>query len=213
MIQSEVLFRHGNPEFVFKSLIQDVFESYGQATWLREQYASILCETVQTLERLNMPLEFVQTVLRAVCENDVSHTPDGIAIWLEAMSRFPEMSVPQDIWPNNDPLHVKSIDQVINALKGNEKHSTADAESQKRDMSGRPQEAPHLAWEVVLKHATSRDELQGKQECLRGSLFAVLWHSVVEGTKMRFQDAPLFVTLTMIQIISSDIQPLQSGNR
>ena len=84
-------------------------------------------------------------------EKNLVRTPEGLAIWLQIQSCFPETKLPKGVWKHRDPLHKDELKALALVMKD------AKARSQpEQDQSVQSQGAAvwtqqlHFAWDVLL---------------------------------------------------------------
>ncbi|KAI9171461.1 DNA polymerase V [Paramyrothecium foliicola] len=134
--------------------------------WLRSQCGWIL---VQALNQMSQ--KQVEGMLRTVTDSGMATTPEGIAIWLVALKRFPEINVKP--WKN--PLQKKSLGDVAAILKESFQDSSRSNGDKATTNSGQSTWTAqlHFVWDIILAHfAESQDDTPDE--------FEQFWFRVVD---------------------------------
>lgn len=134
--------------------------------WLRSQCGWMIVQSVQQMTKKN-----VAATLEKVSEAGLAKTPEGVAIWLVSLDRFPDLKVKP--WPN--PLSTKYLGDLAAVLK----ESFQDFSKDQGDKSQKNKQASwsaqlHFVWDVILAHYVKKGGA-GAEE------FEQFWTRVVDG--------------------------------
>lgn len=142
--------------------------------WLREECGSMFCEYILAASKLSPPQDqFVQQIIDEFASKDLLETPEGVAVWINIQSNFPDLKLPKGIWHKRDPLHSKERSKLGKVLCGSKESNSAE---EKPKLKGGSWKAyPNFAWHVVLRKAFERET--------KASKFRQFWIEVVDSKR------------------------------
>lgn len=115
-----------------------------------------LYESLTTLSQIkDLDVEYASLLVSKVVTFKLANTPEGVAIWLQATSLFPGMTMPKGVWDHNDPLSSKERITLAKVLRDNSSAQSEDGSLQS-DKSGSAQTTPSFAWQVVFARLYQR---------------------------------------------------------
>ncbi|KAF5025023.1 hypothetical protein F66182_2891 [Fusarium sp. NRRL 66182] len=118
--------------------------------WLRSQCGWVI---VQSIEQMNQ--KQAQATLEKVAEANLAKTPEGVAIWLVARSRFPGLEVK----PWRDPLSKKSFGDLAAVLRESFQDSSKDqSERGQKNKQASWTAQLHFVWDIILAHYVKEGE-------------------------------------------------------
>lgn len=134
--------------------------------WLRSQCGWVIVQSVDQMHQKDAKI-----TLEKVADAGLAKTPEGVAIWLVARDRFPELKVKP--WPN--PLANKSLSELAAVLK----ESFQDFSKEQGDRAQKNKQASwtaqlHFVWDIILAHYV-------KQGAAEAEEFEQFWTRVVDG--------------------------------
>ncbi|KAF2722354.1 hypothetical protein K431DRAFT_222401 [Polychaeton citri CBS 116435] len=132
-----------------------VIELMAEKPWLRRECGSMLYEYISSKDAEKLSADFVAQLLPSMQPRNLLKTPEGVAVWLAFSERFPGMKLPKDVWSHNDPLSPKERSILAKIMQ---EVPTDDAAAEKGAKSGSRQALPSFAWQVVLKHLSTRHD-------------------------------------------------------
>ncbi|KAM3543293.1 hypothetical protein ARSEF1564_003823 [Beauveria bassiana] len=113
--------------------------------WLRSQCAWVLVQALQQMDQKS-----AEATLRKIDEVGMAKTADGVAIWITAMNRYPDIKVK----PWRHPLAAKTFGDLAAVLKESFNESSKDQNEKKNSA---PKHANwtaqlHFVWDILLAH-------------------------------------------------------------
>ncbi|KAM3434564.1 hypothetical protein NHJ13734_005955 [Beauveria thailandica] len=113
--------------------------------WLRSQCAWVLVQALQQMDQSS-----AEATLRQIDEAGMAKTADGVAIWITAMNRYPNIKVK----PWRHPLAAKTLGDLAAVLKESFNESSKDQNEKKKSA---PKQANwtaqlHFVWDMLLAH-------------------------------------------------------------
>ncbi|KAF1979838.1 hypothetical protein BU23DRAFT_523395 [Bimuria novae-zelandiae CBS 107.79] len=179
IMQSSVLVE---PEVALDSwnkLLDLIYSMARDTSWLREECALVLVQTVETLPseaKLEPCLRALGT--RLVTFN-LADTPEGIVIWLALQARH-DFALPDNVWHDKDPLSKKNRPKLVKVLKGDVQNSFKSAESD-ATKSAATNANSQFAWNAVLSKVLQMDsESKTTPTDASKSQFGQLWLGIVD---------------------------------
>ncbi|KAF2835188.1 hypothetical protein M501DRAFT_1020180 [Patellaria atrata CBS 101060] len=164
----------------FIKILDQMYENALKHPWIRQESGKVLCETLETLGFDQV--EFATEIVRRL--DKLAKTPEGVAIWLTARSKFPRIQFPEKVWRRNDPLYYKERSNLGNILKENFKDTSNVTEVNARKLqSGAAKPTMNFSWEVVIRNVIQNDEADGVPEDghpPEDSKFHGFWTEVVD---------------------------------
>ena len=145
--------------------------------WMRAQCGWIIVQAVQ-----QMGQKLAEKTVQRLSDEGLSKTPEGVAIWIVAIDRFPGMKVPSKPW--HDPLSPKALAELPLALKdsGKEASNPQDAGGRKQKQSNWTAQL-HFVWDVILAHYAKP---VGRNSSDAAESFKLFWNRVVDGKLIDF---------------------------
>ncbi|KAM0564269.1 hypothetical protein ACHAPJ_000479 [Fusarium lateritium] len=133
--------------------------------WLRSQCGWII---VQSIEQMNK--KQAESTLERVAEANLAKTPEGVAIWLVTLSRFPDLKVK----PWREPLSKKSFGDLAAVLR----ESFQDFSKDQNERGQKNKQASwnaqlHFVWDIILAHYVKEGEAGATE-------FEQFWARVVD---------------------------------
>lgn len=121
-------------------------------TWLREECGWVLYQAVQGCQTGTFSTEHVQILIDKVNENRLVDTPEGVAIWVAALEKYPAVRFPKKLWRHENPLHRKEKAKLAKILREAPSHNDNDEDRGESKTSQKGTWSPklHFAWEVIL---------------------------------------------------------------
>lgn len=155
--------------------------------WLRPQCGWMI---VQAVHHAGMRAKEARRTLRALADAGLAETPEGVAVWLACVSRFPEIADgvsedgESDKWRN--PMAPSSLDRLAAILKdGGRQHQqqTSDAggdgeRAAKKQSQSNWTAQLHFVWDLIRAYFV-RMELDDERSALTS--FRLFWNRVVDG--------------------------------
>ncbi|KAK5004706.1 hypothetical protein LTR28_008568, partial [Elasticomyces elasticus] len=92
---------------------------------------------------------FALEILTSLCARGLAKTPEGVAIWLTAVSLFPNLQLPSGVWQKQDPLNSKNRTALAQIMRGGQVANPEIVQSMKSNV-GTPQSTPNFAWKIVF---------------------------------------------------------------
>lgn len=145
----------------------DVLLNLGhRKSWMRSQCGFTIVEALRQMDKAQ-----TRATLKRVAEKGQAKTPEGVAIWLAASSRFPDLSEK----PWGHPLSNKSLTTLAAVLKENYQQTGNESgdEGQTKKQGGWTKD-PHFVWDLMMRYYTL-DELASVAD------FERFWVTVIEG--------------------------------
>lgn len=123
--------------------------------WLRSQCGWVI---VQALDQMSQKV--AETTLRKISDAGLAKTPEGVAIWLVALSQHPTLNVK----PWRHPLSKKSLGDLAAVLKESFSDSAKEPTSKGRgNTAGNQKQANwtaqlHFVWDIILGHYSKEND-------------------------------------------------------
>lgn len=140
--------------------------------WLRSQCGWVIVQALQQMEQKKMAI----TTLERIAAAGLAKTSEGVAMWLAALSRFPDLKVK----PWTHPLHAKSLGDLTAVLKESFQHQGQDQGGQNHPPASNKRKTAswsaqlHYAWDFILAHYAG--------DRVSADSFELFWSRVVDGT-------------------------------
>lgn len=178
MIKSGVLFHSSIDNHYWSEILDLLFELAKKKVWLREECGWILYNAIQSLDKDSHPSVYVQLIVDKLQGNDLSTTPEGVAIWIGTMLRFPKVKLSRGVWHKENPLHRKEKTKLAKILKGASSTSpNQGGDIQKVSRQGAWTPKLHFAWEVILDRVLRTQSARSSKELG----LADLWNECIDG--------------------------------
>ncbi|KAL5334247.1 DNA polymerase phi-domain-containing protein [Aspergillus crustosus] len=153
IIKSGILFNTGDFIAEWTKVLELVFELAKKKPWLREECGWIVYRCIYELSTIKADGKFVELALENLCSHDLARTPEGVAIWLAAKERFPEIKFPSKVWKHDDPFDSKERSQLVKAMKESSNSESEGGGS--AQPSGVWNSKLHFAWDAALTSLSS----------------------------------------------------------
>ncbi|KAF7559549.1 hypothetical protein G7046_g4612 [Stylonectria norvegica] len=112
--------------------------------WLRSQCGWVVVQAIEQMSQKD-----AESTLEKVAEVGLAKTPEGVAIWLAALSRFPKLSVK----PWRNPLSKKVFGDLSAVLKESfQDYSTEQGEPVRKQKQASWNPQLHFVWDILLAH-------------------------------------------------------------
>lgn len=167
-VRSQVLFNN----VIRWHLVLDMLLRLGyKKVWLRSQSGWVVVQALQQMGSKKM----VEATLEKVASAGLAKTPEGVAMWLVALSRFPDINVK----PWVHPLQAKTLTELAAILKESFQHQGHDQGSQKGGNYNKKHKQAnwtaqlHYVWDFILAHYSAGD--------VDTQSFAQFWNRVIDG--------------------------------
>ncbi|OAA80591.1 DNA polymerase V [Akanthomyces lecanii RCEF 1005] len=113
--------------------------------WLRSQCGWVIVQALQQMDQKS-----AATTLQQIADANMAKTADGVAFWITAMSRYPDIKVK----PWRHPLASKTLGDLAAVLRENFNESSKDANEKKGNA---PKQANwtaqlHFVWDIILAY-------------------------------------------------------------
>ena len=149
-IHSGILFHDTRDDLAWVEVIDIILQIASERTWLREECGYVLCSSLEGSCLPNHNSRYAALVLEKVCKYSFAKTPEGVAIWIAVLSKYPAVALPSGIWHHNDPLNGRNKAELAQILKEAPMVGQSDNEGQKAAQTGRWSAKIHFAWHAVL---------------------------------------------------------------
>lgn len=178
MIKSGVLFHSSVDNRYWSKVLDLLFELAKKKVWLREECGWVLYKAIQSLDKDGHLSNYVQLIVDKLQGNDLTTTPEGVAIWIGTMSTFPKVKLFRGVWHKENPLHQKEKAKLAKILNG-ASSASLDQGGDISKFSGQGAWTPklHFAWEVILGRVLSIHSTRSSKELG----LADLWNECVDG--------------------------------
>lgn len=177
LINSEILFKAATPSSDYLATIEALCHAAQETHWLREECGLNLCTASRLLAKAKCDPEYATALINTLISNNLAKTPEGVAVWLTVKSSFPQLKLPQNVWPHQDPLYKKSLSGLANVFKQtNSAAAEGDSADSKTAKVGNRQLAPNFAWDHVLASFVGAEGSEGSKQ----KNFRQFWIEVVD---------------------------------
>ncbi|VUC27081.1 unnamed protein product [Clonostachys rosea] len=133
---------------------------------LRSACASTVLEAIEQIQK-----DWVVSTLEKVSSSGLARTPEGVAFWLAALDRFPELSISP--WQN--PLSRKSLNDLGAVLKESGSTGDDDLGQGSTIKQGNRMAEAHFVWDKIMAYYIKDQNKPGHNP----KDFEVFWKSVV----------------------------------
>lgn len=131
--------------------------------WLRSQCGWVIVQAIGQMDKKQ-----IQSTLEKVAESGIARTPEGVAIWLVALNRFPDLKVK----PWNHPLSNKSLSELTAVLKESLRNQPDEDDGKKSKQANWTAQL-HFVWDIILAHYA--------KETIKAEELEPFWSHVVDG--------------------------------
>lgn len=148
--------------------------------WLRQECGWLLFTSISYLRSSDAGQEFATAIVDSMNANRFIRTPEGVAVWLEVRSCYPEALLPQSVWKHRDPLRVSEVNSLAEVMKdARAKQQPSTEESTAPQGAAAWSQQLHFCWDVVLRELYLTVEKNVKVSTKRIT-FARFWDTVVD---------------------------------
>ncbi len=139
--------------------------------WIREECGWIIASALPDMKQSQ-----AEYTLEKLLEAEMALSPEGVAIWLMARSKFPDMRFPSKPWgQSGNPLeHLKSLGKALK--ESSSPDDTPKAQQAKQTGNWNPK--LHFVWNELLNHYISA--LSSKTHGIKTE-FENFWKVTVDG--------------------------------
>jgi DNA polymerase phi len=144
----------------------DILLELGQEkAWMRSQCGFTIVEAMRQMDK-----DLTKSTLKRIAEKGQAKTPEGVAIWLAASSRFPALKVQ----PWGHPLANESLATLTAVLKESYNLAKEEGEEAQANKQAGWTRDPHFVWDLILRY-------YGLDELASVADFERFWTTVVDG--------------------------------
>ena len=148
--------------------------------WLRSQCGWVIVQSIEQMRQRD-----AKATLEKIADAGLAKTPEGVAVWLVSLNRFPGL----DVKPWSNPLSSKCLGDLTAVLK----ESFQDFPKEQGDQGKKSKPASwtaqlHFVWDILLAHYVR----EGGNEV---EDFEQFWNRVVDG-KLRCYKLKPYANLT-----------------
>ncbi|KAK0631660.1 DNA polymerase phi-domain-containing protein [Immersiella caudata] len=137
-------------------------------SWLKSQCGYVIVQAISEMKK-----KLVEKTLEKLAEQGFAKTPEGVGIWIAALDRFPDMTVPAQPWKN--PLAPASLQALPPVLKdsGREPAEQQGAKPKQGAWSAQL----HFVWDLILAHFAKLAKEEQREAAVE---FKVFWKRIVD---------------------------------
>lgn len=162
-------------------LIDTLVDDMKLSSWVREEIAQLLVQAISVFAKDDRCIPFAEHLLQRVAvKQSLAHTPEGVAVWLQAREQIPNAKLPKHIWHHRDPLSKKEISNVAQIMQKHKNLSQGVDSTRTKSSTGERQDSPHFAWKIVLRHLAERNE-EDNTFAQKDSSFTKFWTNALDG--------------------------------
>jgi DNA polymerase phi len=144
----------------------DILLDLGQEkAWMRSQCGFTIVEAMRQMDK-----SLTRATLKRIADKGQARTPEGVAIWLAASSRFPHLKVQ----PWGHPLAKESLATLTAVLKENYNLAKEEGEDAQANKQAGWTRDPHFVWDLIQRYY-ALDELASVAD------FERFWTTVIDG--------------------------------
>ncbi|KAM5375783.1 hypothetical protein ACJZ2D_005839 [Fusarium nematophilum] len=161
-VRAGILFRDSSRWNTVLSLLLGLAN---KKVWLRSQCGWIIVQSIEQMEQKD-----AEATLEKVTDANLAKTPEGVAIWLVALSRFPDLKVK----PWRNPLSQKSFGDLAAVLRESfQDFSNDQNERGQKNKQGSWTAQLHFVWDIILAHYVKEGDAKADD-------FGQFWSRVVD---------------------------------
>ncbi|CAM1506877.1 Fc.00g065180.m01.CDS01 [Cosmosporella sp. VM-42] len=135
--------------------------------WLRSQCGWVIVQSIAHMRQRD-----AKATLEKIADAGLAKTPEGVAIWLVSLNRFPELNVK----PWSNPLSSKCLGDLTAVLKESFQEFSKEEQEGERRKKSKPASWTaqlHFVWDIILAHYV-REGRAGAED------FEQFWNRVVD---------------------------------
>ncbi|PTB62935.1 hypothetical protein BBK36DRAFT_1144471 [Trichoderma citrinoviride] len=149
----------------WNTILEELLKLSNKKVWLKSQCGWVLVQALQQMDRAQ-----AKATLERLSNAGVAKTAEGVAVWLVALSRFPDLQVK----PWQHPLSRKTLGDLAAILKESFNETSKDSSSNSRNNQQATWTAQlHFVWDLILNHYLQTGESDVEE-------FAHFWGRVVD---------------------------------
>jgi DNA polymerase phi len=160
-VRAGILFRDASR---WNTVLELLVKMANKKVWLRSQCGWVIVQAVQ-----HMSKEEAKATLEKLADARLAKTPEGAAIWLVALDRFPDLKVK----PWDNPLSKKSFGDLAAVLRESFSQDQGPQGQKNKQVAGWTAQL-HFVWDLILAHYVRKAD-SGPEE------FEQFWSRVVDG--------------------------------
>ncbi|KAL7924281.1 DNA polymerase phi domain-containing protein [Trichoderma austrokoningii] len=161
-VKSRILFSEPSR---WNTILDELLKLSNKKVWLKSQCGWVL---VQALQQMNQAQ--AKATLEKLSNVGMAKTPEGVAVWMVALSQFPNLSVK----PWQHPLAKKHLGDLAAILKESFNDSSKDSSRNSRNNKQATWTAQlHFVWDLILNHYLNSEDSKAED-------FAQFWSRVVD---------------------------------
>lgn len=142
-VEAKVIFR--GQEDRWNRVMELLLKLGEKKPWIRENCGWVMVQATQQMTEKSQ----AEATIKALCDAGFAASPEGLAVWLTARSRFPDMDLPSKPWGSSGSPH-DHLKTLAKSLK--ESVSSSDDGKTQQQMKLNPTWNPklHFVWDLVL---------------------------------------------------------------
>ncbi|KAL7816822.1 DNA polymerase phi domain-containing protein [Trichoderma aethiopicum] len=149
----------------WNTILEELLKLSNKKVWLKSQCGWVLVQALQQMDKAQ-----AKATLERLSNAGVAKTAEGVAVWMVALSRFPDLQVK----PWQHPLARKTLGELAAILKENFNETSKDSSSNSRNNQQATWTAQlHFVWDLILNHYLQNGESEVEE-------FAHFWGRVVD---------------------------------
>ncbi|OTA00952.1 DNA polymerase V (phi) [Trichoderma parareesei] len=149
----------------WNTILEELLRLSNKKVWLKSQCGWVLVQALQQMDKAQ-----TKATLERLSNAGVAKTAEGVAVWLVALSRFPDLQVK----PWQHPLARKTLGELAAILKESFNETSKDSSSNSRNNQQATWTAQlHFVWDLILNHYLKNGESEVEE-------FAHFWGRVVD---------------------------------
>jgi DNA polymerase phi len=161
-VKSRILFSEPSR---WNTILDELLKLSNKKVWLKSQCGWVL---VQALQQMNQAQ--AKATLEKLSNAGMAKTPEGVAVWMVALSQFPNLNVK----PWQHPLAKKHLGDMAAILKESFNDSSKDSSSSRNNKQATWTAQLHFVWDLILNHYLKAEDSKAED-------FAQFWSRVVDG--------------------------------
>ncbi|KAH0493944.1 hypothetical protein TgHK011_000584 [Trichoderma gracile] len=149
----------------WNTIQEELLKLSNKKVWLKSQCGWVLVQALQQMDKAQ-----TKATLERLSNAGVAKSAEGVAVWLVALSRFPDLQVK----PWQHPLARKTLGDLAAILKESFNETSKDSSSNSRNNQQATWTAQlHFVWDLILNHYLQNGESEVEE-------FAQFWGRVVD---------------------------------
>ncbi|QYT00940.1 DNA polymerase V (Phi) [Trichoderma simmonsii] len=149
----------------WNTILEELLKLSNKKVWLKSQCGWVLVQALQQMDQAH-----AKSTLEKLSSAGVAKTPEGVAVWLVALNRFPDLKVK----PWQHPLSRKTLGDLTAILKESFNDSSKNPSSNSRNNQQASWTAQlHFVWDLILNHYLKAGDSEVED-------FAHFWGRVVD---------------------------------